>query len=356
MNKYKTLLLLTIILICLSLCISLFLEEKGLENYFMAIPKHSNVVGVNVDKIEDLNEENFLISYEIKKEESIKALNSKHDVLLIGTNYVYPYITGYAFAEGSFFTQSSQEQKIRTVVLNELAAYELFGNYDIAGNNIILQGKFYTVTGVIKDEDSENKNVYVPITLLNSRPTAFITYIDLENGITEEYIKNELKELDITESNYYFLNFEKISKTIHEQTLILFLAIILVVFSIILKYSIRNFKILYEAFKGLLTQNYFQEILIKKPRFIYKMFRSLLCIVFCIFGLLIIAYNIFKIYINWNVDLEELIEINLDYFVSQIQVIQHVFIFSTIAFVSFIIVLIIFIVLMLKKLPLEIEG
>lgn len=347
-NRYKILLLLTIIIICFLLFIPLVIVEKGLENHFLAIPKYKNAAGVSADKFEELSEGNFLITYEVKKEEQIEVLNSKHNIVLIGTNYVYPYITSYTFAEGSFFTQSAQEHKNRTAVLNEPAAFELFGNYDIVGNNIILQGKSYIVAGVIRDEDSENKNVYIPITLLSDKPTAFMTYIDIENGITEEYIKNEFKELDVTESNYYFINFRKINKIIHEQALTALMAIILIGLSFILKHSISKFKTLYEVLKELLMQYYFKEILNNKPELIYKMIRILLRIAFCVFGALIIAYNVFKICINWNASVKELIELNFDCFINQIQFIRYVFIFSTIAFIGFIIILILCLVSLIK--------
>lgn len=317
---------------------TLIINHKGFENLFLAAPKSNNIAGVNVDKLEQLNEENFLLTYEINKEEKIKALNLKHSVVLKGTNYTYPYITGYSLVKGSFFTQLAQKQKNKSVVLNELTAFELFGNYDIVGNNIFLHNEPYTIVGVISDEDRENKNIYIPITLLSDKPTTFLTFIDSDNGVTEEYIKNEFKEAGVTDSGHDFVNFKEITRVIQEQAIISLLSTICVILIFILKSSIKKFINSCKALKDLSTQYYFKDILQNKRNNIYSLLRRFFYIVFCISSLDIILYNIFKMCINWNVDINTLMELNCDYFIDKIQFIKYGFISSSIAFISFIII------------------
>ncbi|WP_242966428.1 ABC transporter permease [Clostridium sp. BSD9I1] len=283
------------------------MKNKGFENLLLAVPKSNTIAGVNVDKLEQLNEENFLLTYEINKEEKIKALNSNHSVFLKGTNYTYPYITGYSVVKGSFFTQLAQKQKNKSVVLNELAAFELFGSYDIVGNNVFWDSEPYTIVGVISDEDKENKNIYVPITLLSDKPTTFLTFIDSDNGVSEEYIKNEFKEANVTDTSHDFINFKEITRVIQEQAIVTILSAICVIIVSTFKSNIKKFMDSYKAFKDLLMQCYFKDILQSKPDNLYSLLRRSFYIVFCICSLSIIAYNIFKMCINWNMDINTLI-------------------------------------------------
>lgn len=319
---------------------ALTVNQKGFENQFLAIPKPNHAVGVNVDKIEQLNEDNFLLTYEVNKEEKIKSLHSQYSVVLKGTNFTYPYVMGYSLVKGSFFTQLMQERKNKSVVLNELAAFELFGNYNIVGNRITLFDDHYTIVGVISDEDEENKNIYIPITLLSDTPTTFLTFTDSENGITEEYIKNEFKEVDVLDSSHDFINLGEIRRVIQEQAIIALLLTIGTILILILKSCIKKFIISYKVVKDLLIHYYFKEIIKNKPENLLILLRRFFYIVFYISTLCFIADYIFKIFIDWNVDVNLLIELNYDCFIDKIQFIQYVFMYSSIAFVSFIIILI----------------
>jgi len=320
--------------------LTVILDQKGLKNQLIVVPKFHTDVKVNVEKVEQLNENNFLLTYEVIKEGSIKFLNSRYNVFIKGTNYTYPHITGYSFAKGGFFTKSAQDQKKRSVVLNELAAFEIFGNNNIIGEKILLYDEPYTIVGVINDQDTENKNVYIPVTILSDSPTTVLTFIDSDNEITKEYIKNELKEIDVTDTSHDFINFAEIRSIIRERTMISVLLVSFTILIFILKVNTKKLINSYRDLKNLLMQHYFKDILRKKPDIIYGLLIRSFYIVFCLSTLSLIANNIFKMCINWNVDTSVLMKLNYESFIDKIQFIQYAYIFSTIAFVSFIIILV----------------
>ena len=94
----------------------------------------------------------------MEQEKKIKAIHGNHTVNLRGTNYSYPFVLNYNLVNGGFFTKSAQEQGSKVVVLNEIAAFELFGGNDCIRNEIIVDNLIYTVKLNIK---IENKNIYI---------------------------------------------------------------------------------------------------------------------------------------------------------------------------------------------------
>lgn len=340
--KGKNLLLLILLIsICYLIFMSFAVDHQELKSNLLVIPKSKNVPGVGIDKIEEINEENFLLTYEMNYDENVKSINSEHSVVLKGTNFTFPYITGYNLVEGSFFTQLAQEQKNRTVVLNELAAFELFGSFNIVGNTILFSDESYTIAGVINDEDKENKNVYIPITTLNNKPTTLLTSIDIENGITEEYVKNELKEVGITDVSHDFLNTNDIRSIIQEQAIVAILSVICIILILALKYSIKKFVNSYKTLKDLLVEYYFKDIIQNKLDGLYHLLIRAFCVVISILIIGILIFNIFKICISWDIDTSVLMKLNYDSFVDLIQFIQFAFVSSSVAFVTFIMTLII---------------
>ena len=69
---------------------------------------------------------------------------------------------------GSYFESGEQRH---VVVLDEFAAWELFGAVDVAGMEVLVENDFYTVTGVVKADDSKDA-----MAAYGDRPKAYIPF------------------------------------------------------------------------------------------------------------------------------------------------------------------------------------
>lgn len=315
-------------------------NEKGFENYLLSVPKPYTAAALHVDKVEQINEDHFLLTYEVNKEETVTSINANHSVVLKGTNYTYPIVMGYRFMNGSFFTQSMQKQKSKNVVLNELAAFELFGNENIVKNKISWHGESFTIVGVIRDGDQENKNIYIPLEFLSESPTTILTPIDDKKGITEAYIKNELKEAGVMDSSHDFINVGEARRMTQELAIIAILLFFNAVLLLLVKSGMTSLMNSWKAMKDLLAQYYFTEILQKKPTTIYSLIGRFIYTAFCTSLIVYIAVTIFKICIDWNIDVNLFLELQFDSFMNKIQFMKYALLSSLLAFSTSVVVLI----------------
>ena len=106
----------------------------------------------------------LLVTYEIRAQATAKAIKQSRRVTLIGTNSSYADVMGYATLDGGFFSKDSFDLGAHEAVLNEKAASTLFGGGKLAGNLLRLNDELWTVVGVVRDDDADSDNVYVPAT------------------------------------------------------------------------------------------------------------------------------------------------------------------------------------------------
>jgi hypothetical protein len=111
------------------------------------------------------------------------------------------------------------------------------------------------VSGVVQNADDENSYIYVPASCYDNNPDAIITRLDSAAGITRDYVINECKSIQITDSRYDFINLHLIislnSRMMHMNLKIA--AIVILVFALIklggiLVANIRNMKKFSERF------------------------------------------------------------------------------------------------------------
>lgn len=184
-------------------------ERLGSGEIMLAAPVSSNSSRVDAAKLEEMNGDSFLLTYEILSQMNIRALNSNYDVTLVQTNYTYRNIMGYRMRSGSFFSEEDQDSRKKEAVLNEAAASAMFGDFDVCGRHILLDGEGYVVAGVMTDRyDAEAEksgeeapyHVYVPASVSGEDPVSFA--VQLNDGLTEAMAKNKIKEVTIPESAY----------------------------------------------------------------------------------------------------------------------------------------------------------
>jgi len=241
----------------------IIVDHKTCSDRLLILPKVHKSVSVDFETIEELNETKCMLTYEVSKQQNIKAINSSHTVILKGTKYTYPFVMNYPMTKGGFFTKNAVENESKYAVMNELAAFEIFGDYNIIGNKIVINHDSYIVVGIIDDGDKSNKNVYLPVTFFTNSPDTFIVKMDSPNNISDEFIESVFKQVGITSSNYDFINIGMVYSMIGEKVLVSFELVLMDILYLIIKRGIRVLFHQYNMIMKLLDQYYFIDFLKK---------------------------------------------------------------------------------------------
>ncbi|MBE5925191.1 MAG: FtsX-like permease family protein [Lachnospiraceae bacterium] len=102
-----------------------------------------------------------------------KYERTSEDISLYGTTAAYYDIKGLKLASGRFLKNADVSGSTYVAVINQTAAEELFGQTQVVGETISLNGYHFTVIGVLEEEDSTTGNTsdrleaYIPFTVLS---------------------------------------------------------------------------------------------------------------------------------------------------------------------------------------------
>ena len=345
-NKFRGVLLAMISVLLVALVCIFVRTGRTPTELLLIAPANGDVSGVDYKKIEEINGTKFILTYETIQNRFVKALNISHNIIFKETNHTYPFIMNYSMVDGGFFTDYDMKQKNKRVVLNEAAAFGIFGATNISGNEICIGDTFYKVVGVIKDQDDENKNIYAPISSSENSPDIFMVKMDSSGkdgtANTVESIQNEFKRFSITPSNYDFINIEALRRITREKTVA---AIGLIVFIALLHTILLAFRTLLAKFKDikeLSKVHYFASLLRQKPviRFLWSGLFTLAIV--SAFGWVSIWF--LEIFLRWNANSGTLGGYNSSCFNMEIQILRSSILYSDIFFYGFTIVVILFFV------------
>lgn len=226
--KIKALVLIAVIL-CLSIAgmaVIYFLSESN-KNIILALPNEAGSPKIDIDKIKDFCTNEFPLTYEIQDSDRAGTTTGEYPVTVTGTTSTYPQILGLAMTAGSFFPEQAWTGKLKQAVLNETAAFSIFGNYDITGSRFRMRGDTWLVTGVIRDGDDDRSRIYIPSSVRGGETASFA--MSAAGGLDSAYIKNSLKTLGIRDLNYNFLDFGVFNRLFLERirVILLFFAVCL---------------------------------------------------------------------------------------------------------------------------------
>ena len=180
-------------------------KDNHNDNLLFAKPLSENQMGIDEAVLKNKLEDKFPITYECSQDGVISAINKTKSAEIVAVNYLYKSVMPYPILSGGFFTEDHQKRAASAAVLNEKAAFDLFGGYTVSGGQIKVNGETYTVVGVIRDGIEDILRVYIPITCTNLKPNAFMIRLDEDKGVSEEYVINECKQAGITDAKYDFI-------------------------------------------------------------------------------------------------------------------------------------------------------
>jgi len=203
-----------------ALCVTALLAGKH-RNLLLTLPNGTGSPGINVFSAQEFSEDEFPLTYEIPYSGRISLSYAEFSVTLIGTSGSYPQIMGHSMAEGSFFSNQAWKEKLKHAVLNEQAAFSIFGSIDIAGSRFRIRNDTWIVTGVIKDGYDEQVRVYIPSSVQGGETNALA--MTISGSLDETFMKNRLKSLKVMDSDFDFINFNVQISLLWERTAVLLL-------------------------------------------------------------------------------------------------------------------------------------
>lgn len=306
--------ILALIFLCiLSLAGLLFLaiqaEKKQYQDLMIAVPDGSGFPSFDLSEINEIGNEEIAVTYDIRKRVTAETTNSNHSVTLIGTNSSYAEVAGLQTVTGSFWSTAAWNMRSRYVILNEPAAFQLFGSSDIIGNTVKLDGELWMVTGVVKDGNKKNKVAYVPASAITGSPEVLMAKTEGGTGA----VRNSLSRLGIYESNSRVIDVSAVALLFWQQFCVsVYLAIIL----LLVLFSCKRIALLGEHF-GVIRLRcqimYPEELIVKSRRELRQMVGQGLLVLLSGMLSLLLARQILQMALGWK-DVGKEIKYLSDYF------------------------------------------
>jgi hypothetical protein len=282
---------------------------------FLVLPNELGSPRLDINIIEDFCEDDFPLTYEIPAPERVSLAQGDYAVTLIGTNSSYPHIMDLSMLEGSFFTKQAWNDKQRHAVLNEEAAFAIFGSSQIVNNRFRIRNDTWLVTGVVRDGDDDKARIYVPSSVRGGEANALA--LVTSDRLDEMYAKSSLKSLGIQGNSFAFINFWARTRLFFERTLTIPLVFMILLSFTLLRPLIMAFKGTLTALKKDLDQFYPIEILKKRQKAVIRLI--LLCLGLVISPILAISLliNLVSMWLPWQ-DIPSLADLNKEFFYLQL--------------------------------------
>jgi hypothetical protein len=311
-----------------ALCVTTFLAGNE-RNLLIALPKNIGSPKINIHEIDDFINNNFLLTYEIHYSEKVNLTHSEFPVIITGTTSGYPQIMKYVMVEGSFFQTAAWTGKLRQAVLNEKAAFILFGSSKITGNRFRTHNDTWLVTGVIRDNNDDCR-IYIPSSVRGAETNAF--EMTVSGSFDETYIKNSLKSIGVREGDFDFINFNAHFKRLWERIIVLLLIFAVILLLAAFRHLLTKIKNAWKTIKSELSVSYPAEILQKKRKFLFKNMVPVLGIAVIPVLSLIILISVISICLPWQ-DIASVNKLNVSVFYYQLNRIYTLDMISRIFFI-----------------------
>jgi len=184
-----------------------------------------------VTKIEGLNGVKKAAPYISNNAEIIKGSNQSSPKV-VGTTQDWTDIKDIKMNRGRFLSHVDVENKSKSVVLGLTICLEMFGNTDVIGEEVFIDGIKYVVIGVVDEMKSSfisnaNKEIYVPITTMqinyNIDSIGNVSVLPKENMVKQanNELKSFLSKKYPSKNDYYVSSDENIQEYIIESNKIM---------------------------------------------------------------------------------------------------------------------------------------
>ncbi|MFP3155552.1 ABC transporter permease [Lachnospiraceae bacterium ZAX-1] len=104
------------------------------------------------------NDEIGLVSIYNSGNATVKAAGNKEDVSLTGMNRNYQILNQIELESGRFLSDTDSEYRLSNCIVGSGVAKNLFGNTDVLEETIRVNGKDFTIVGILKEEGATSMN------------------------------------------------------------------------------------------------------------------------------------------------------------------------------------------------------
>lgn len=136
------------------MCDNVYLLSFKQENMFFS---SSDILNIEKEKID--------LSYAQHIDLNVSNGFRREDIPVFVTNENYEFFTNATMRSGAFFNSKQVSRKLPVIVINEAAAYQLFGNWECVGETVFLNEVPYKVIGIIAEENTEGAGIYIPYSI-----------------------------------------------------------------------------------------------------------------------------------------------------------------------------------------------
>jgi putative ABC transport system permease protein len=209
-------------------------ESMGTNTITVNVMGRGTNRSISAEEIEALVNENpeYLDQYSPRVNASVTAkydVNSV-DTTATGVNEYYDEMQSVEVTYGRFIQYIDSERRQKVCVIGTYLVQELFGGADPVGENIKINGSYYTVVGVLKEtadseESSADDIIYVPYTTAtrlsgNANITSYyITAVDTDKiDTTMAIIKSKLYSVFGNENAYRVTSMSEMIDMVDEMT------------------------------------------------------------------------------------------------------------------------------------------
>lgn len=146
-----------------------------------------------------------LLSYLHPVEATATVLGVSHPVTRIGTNASLLATVDYPLLAGHFLRDQHLAERRPVAVLNQAAAFTLFGVTAPLSQLFTLDGVTYVVIGVIDDgSEADMPHLYIPITRYDTQIREILINLSLQPHHSVDYLLSLLRQVGISEESHAF--------------------------------------------------------------------------------------------------------------------------------------------------------
>jgi hypothetical protein len=271
----------------------------GQEQYGRLLLAKSTIArSLSPQQVEEFCQEEFLVTYEIERQIQVEAHNFRLAATLITTNSCYAQIAGYRLLNGGFFSAAAEQAGSREAVLNEAAAFQLFGGQGAYGQIIKMEGASWLVVGVLDDGDRENPRVYAPASVAGGSIDGLLVLLD-DNLVNVDYAKNGLKQLGVYDSNYTIVDLAAASAAFGQRLIVSLQAALILIILLLLQRCAALLSSRLPLYRDQLKQLYLREVLSAHRSDLAKTALAALAFLCGIAALLVLGLQILTICLGW---------------------------------------------------------
>ena len=267
------------------------------QELMLVVPYEYGALAYDVKEIEQISDEDVAVTYEIKSAAMARTVGSRqYPVTRVETNSCYDQLLGLQILEGSFFMEEAVRAGNRYAVLNNTAAYQLFGSYNIVGTTLELDGDMFLVIGVVKDQIKKEAAVYVPSGIISAPVHALL----VKTEAAPETVRSSLMPLGMDESISRVIDLQAVSDFFRQQLLV---GICLCAFLLLTAFTYRRVWVIGRHVRVLGNRGqtmYCSELIRASRKDLQKVARQIIMLLAGVAVMLLLLREVLEMVLGWN--------------------------------------------------------